>query len=156
MSCNTFWSWHHWYWHPHYVMPTVSSMASLHSLGQDDENEVQHNFLIMWPKNVVYMLNPHYCTHIFKKNQNATFIFHSINIHATTKMWPSNDIDMSHMPIISYTHKTTMSLYVPHMNSMQLTMSPQAQVYIISHYWHMPLSRYAYHTAYISTTALLL
>ena len=35
----------HWHWH--HVMPTVSSMTPLDFLGQDDQNEVKHDFLVM-------------------------------------------------------------------------------------------------------------
>ena len=36
--------WCHWHWHQHHVIQTVLLMAPLHSLGPDDQNEVQHYF----------------------------------------------------------------------------------------------------------------
>ena len=30
-------------------MPTASSMTPMHSVGQDDQNKVQHYFLVMMP-----------------------------------------------------------------------------------------------------------
>ena len=44
MRCNmtSLVMWHHWCWY--HVMVTVSLMIHLHSLGQDDWNEVQHYF----------------------------------------------------------------------------------------------------------------
>ena len=54
------------------------------------------------------------------------------------------------------TYEITELVHIPHMNSMQSQMSPQALAYIISHYWHMPPSKYACHTAYVCATALLL
>ena len=36
--------WHHWPLHQHHVMPKVSSMASLHSLGEDNWNQVKRPF----------------------------------------------------------------------------------------------------------------
>ena len=42
----TFWvMWFHWCQHQHHMMSLASSMAPLHSLGQDDWNEMQHDFL---------------------------------------------------------------------------------------------------------------
>ena len=65
IRCNMFLvMWDHWYWHPHCVMPTTLTMVSLHFFSQDNQNEVQHDFLlVMWPNNVVYMLTSHYCTY---------------------------------------------------------------------------------------------
>ena len=36
--------WCHWCWQQHHVMLITSSDTLIHSLDQDDENEVQHNF----------------------------------------------------------------------------------------------------------------
>ena len=38
----------HYHWHQHHVMQKALLMAPLHSLGQDNQNEVQHYFLVMW------------------------------------------------------------------------------------------------------------
>ena len=37
--------WCHWHWYQHHVMQTTLLMVPLHSLGQDDQNEVQHDVL---------------------------------------------------------------------------------------------------------------
>ena len=37
----------HWCWYLCNMKPMVSSMAPLHSLDQDDQNEVEHNFLFI-------------------------------------------------------------------------------------------------------------
>ena len=43
---------------------------------------------------------------------------------------PSNAIYKPHMPISSYAHETTMSVYMPYMSSMQSTMWPGTLAYI--------------------------
>ena len=35
------------FWYQHYMMLMASSMTLLHALGQDDQYEVQHDFLVM-------------------------------------------------------------------------------------------------------------
>ena len=35
--------WCHWYWHQHHVMLITSSVKPTHSLGQDEQSEVQHD-----------------------------------------------------------------------------------------------------------------
>ena len=49
MRCNmTFWvMWQLWNQHQQQVIPTASSMAPFHFLGQDNQNEVQHDLLDM-------------------------------------------------------------------------------------------------------------
>ena len=42
--------------------------------------------------------------------------------------------------------QTTISIYMPHMNSVKSTMLLQAVAHIHSHYWHMPLNKYFSHT----------
>ena len=53
-------------------------------------------------------------------------------------------------------YETTISVYVPHMSLLQSTMGPGALIYIISHYWHMPLNKNTCHIACICTTALII
>ena len=49
MRCNmTSGHWCPWCRDQHHVMPKASSMTPLHSLGQDDQKEVQHDFSVMW------------------------------------------------------------------------------------------------------------
>ena len=88
-------------------------------------------FLVMWPNNVVYMLTPHYCTYRCKKcHQTSIFIFHVINIHV-----PTTNMTLKYHRYVIYanyfmcTYETTMSVSIPHMDSMQSTISPQALVY---------------------------
>ena len=38
----------HWHWHQHHMKPMAKSVATLHSLGQDNQNKVQHDFSVMW------------------------------------------------------------------------------------------------------------
>ena len=40
--------WYHWHWHWCHMVPIVSSMAPLHSLGQGNQIEMMHDFLVMW------------------------------------------------------------------------------------------------------------
>ena len=46
------------------------------------------------------------------------------------QIWPSNAIDMPLVAITTCAHETAMSVYVPHIRSVQLTMSPLELVYI--------------------------
>ena len=99
-SCDAFWP-------HHYMMPMVSSVAPLHSLGQDDLNEVQHDFLVMvqhlcqyltllecppehrclphhtcmshYTINILNMWTPHYC--IYKSNK-------PMNYNLSIMLWP--------------------------------------------------------------------
>ena len=38
---------YHWHWNWYHLRSTASSVEPLHSLGQDDWNAVQHDFLVM-------------------------------------------------------------------------------------------------------------
>ena len=40
--------WCLWHLHQHHMMPVALSIEPLHSLGQDDQNEVQHDVWFMW------------------------------------------------------------------------------------------------------------
>ena len=44
-SMNFLIIWCHWHLHHHHVMQKALLMAPLHSLDQDDKNEVQHDFI---------------------------------------------------------------------------------------------------------------
>ena len=72
------------------------------------------------------------------------------------QIWFSNATDIQHMPIISYAHETAMSVYIPHLNSIQSAISQQALVY--THFTLLAYTpcRYACHIAYICPTALVL
>ena len=59
------------------------------------------------------------------------------------------------MPITSCVQETTMSAYIPHMNSVQSTIFPQALLYMHFTLTYV-LSRYAYHIDYVSIIVLLL
>ena len=55
------------------------------------------------------------------------------------------------------TYETTMSVYMPHMNLMQSKICDQEHRYThISHYWHMPLNKYASHITHVCPTVFLL
>ena len=41
-------TWCHWSCYKCHMLPTVSSILSFHLLGQDDQKEMQNNFLAMW------------------------------------------------------------------------------------------------------------
>ena len=47
-----------------------------------------------------------------------------------------------------------MQIYIPHMNSLQLQCDQEYYYAYISHYWHIPLKKYACHSANICTIAL--
>ena len=55
-----------------------------------------------------------------------------------------------------YRFETTMSVYIPHMNSFQAIMQPGILYTHISYYWHMPLNTYACHIAHVCPTAIVL
>ena len=61
-----------------------------------------------------------------KKKQTAALIFHSVTINVPTTNMPQ----MPHMQISSCAHETTISVDIPHMSTMQSTMSQQVLVYI--------------------------
>ena len=49
-SCNMAFLviWDHWCQHWHHVMKIALSMPPLHSLGEDNKNEIQQDFLVIW------------------------------------------------------------------------------------------------------------
>ena len=89
----------------------------------------------------------HTAGHTNKKTPTtATSNYHAIAIYVQTRNMLSNATCMPHMPITYvYWYKTTMSVYMPHMNSVQSTVWPQTPVHIHSHYWYMPLNKYESH-----------
>ena len=52
-------------------------------------------------------------------------------------------------------YERTMSVYVPHMNSLQSTVWPEACIYIYQ-YWHMLINKYACHITNVYPTVLIL
>ena len=99
---------------------------------------------------------PHSTAHKVKNKKNFIFHFPCFNhIMCEQEICLSNAIYMQHIPITSCTYETTMSVYRPHMNSVQLIMWPGALVYI-SQYCLMPLNKYACHIAQLCPTTPLL
>ena len=63
---------------------------------------------------------------------------------------PSNAIDMSHMQRVHMQIQDNYYTIYTYMDLMQSTVWPGALLYIISHYWHMPLNKYACQMSCIS------
>ena len=94
--------------------------------------------------------------------KTATFIYYAITMYVTTtNIPPKCHIYKPHMPITICAHETTMTVYVPHMNSVQSIMWTKALMYIyISHYWHMSheqicLPHYTYMFYYTSSAVCI-
>ena len=78
--------------------------------------------------NTVCMKMPYYYTCMSNKTTNSNFICHTVSIYVPA-------INMPLMPHANYfkcRYVTTMSVYLPHMNSMQWTMGPSPLAYIHS------------------------
>ena len=157
---TVFGQWYHWHWWWHHMIPTVLPLWLLHSLGQDDWNEVWYDVLVMWH---------HWCWHwhcdanslingtiallgsrrykwgatwlfdLWPNNVDPTLLhmqvkkevqhlFSCLNQICQQQIWPSNAIDMPHMLISSWTHETTVNIYILIMNLMQSIVWPQVQV----------------------------
>ena len=77
-TTSHFWFLHHWHWCCCHMMATVLSITSLHSLGQDNWKEVQHDVFIMWH---------HWCWHLYYVMTTASSI-NPINwINSKTTEW---------------------------------------------------------------------
>ena len=112
MRCNmTFLViWHLLCWQPYNMMPTVSAMAQLHSLGQDDQKEVQcYFFLVIWPHNVVYVWL-HIIAIELQKKSSCNFLFSMLWPNMCQKLYASQ---MQHILISPCAHMTQIfSIYV--------------------------------------------
>ena len=82
--------WYHWCWYQCYVMPMLSSIVRLHSLGEGNWNEVQHVFGHVTPlvlastlcdiNSIIYIW--HHCTpwvKMIKMRFNMTFLVMWLN-----------------------------------------------------------------------------
>ena len=131
---------------------TTISITPLHSLYTDKWNDVHHDFL--WSCNLItlYTCWPHITEHTRQK-KNLTklqLLFPCYNhICANNKYVPQ-------MPQICHmcTWDNCQYIYPIWTQCNQQCHNKHWYTYI-SHYWHIPLSLYAYHITYISTTALL-
>ena len=94
--------------------------------------------LQIWPTQpLCYMeiQNHHFCIYLPKHNHQQ-YLLHIITMYGPATNMPLN-----------------MSVEIPHINSVQSTMWPKVLLYI-AYYWHVPLNKYACHTAHICTTTL--
>ena len=70
-------TWCHWHWSQHHVMQTALLMEPLHSLGQDDQNEVQYNFF--WPCTTI-VTGTIWCHHVVPMASSAIAFLRSIHL----------------------------------------------------------------------------
>ena len=81
--------------------------------------------------------------------KTATVIYHAINMHVpTTNMLLKCHIYATYVSYFINKYEPTMSVYMPHMNSMQATMWPEALIYIqstllayVSEQIHLPIAQ---------------
>ena len=67
--------------------------------------------------NITYMSIPHYCTYISNKTSNHNFIYPAISIYVPASNMPLKCHMYANCFMCRY--ETTMSAYIPHMNSMK-------------------------------------
>ena len=117
--------WDQWSLHWHYMMPTSSSMAPLHSLGQDDWNEMQYEILVMWPSKVTNMHIPNFCSYKSKTK------IHAINIYVPTTNMPLKYHKYATYTQLFHVHISDnyASIHTPYQQYNQQC-KPQALVYI--------------------------
>ena len=145
---------HCWHCHQHHMMPMTLSMAPLYSLHQDNQNKEQQDFLVN-----EMLLDPIFMLMQVKQQQEtAIFIYHAITMYVpTTNMALTCHIYAAYTNYFICAYKATMSVYIPHMNSMQTIMRPKALVNIHFNITDISsMNKYSPHTACICPTALLL
>ena len=102
---------------------------------------------------LLYTTYRHHITTYTSQNlqQTATFFYHAITIHVPTANMPLKcHICATYANYFMGTYETTVSLYIPDMNSVTKSNA------IILHYWYMPLNNYTCYIAHICPTVLLL
>ena len=82
-----------------------------------------------------HIFYPHYLTNEQKQQQIGTLIYHAI---ATYKQTTNMPLQCHTCQVVHSNYQTGISAYIPHINSLQSTMSLQAKVYI-----HFTLLAYA-------------
>ena len=112
--------WCHWYWHWHQVMLIVSSIVPFYSLGQDDQNKVQHDLSahVMLFTLVSYHTNGMSKAHVTDASTGTKSHIIPLNNHPNIRnemvklMAPTASSDRKHV-IATYGTKTIMSS-MPH------------------------------------------
>ena len=140
------------------MMPMVSSLTPLHSLRQDYQIELQHDFFsyvmplaFVWhDTNGTVSDTWHWCQHWYQYCQQRSYN----TIKQASQCYQCNDVtdgmissmlslcicqnliflsnatNMPHISINSCPHDTSMSVYMPYMNAMQSTIWKGTLVYI--------------------------
>ena len=80
--------WHHWNWCWQHVMPTVLSMAALHSLDHDTEKRCNIIFLVMWH---------HWCwhRHCMTYAPEQICLLHCICMSHCTNIWSTYRLNIT-------------------------------------------------------------
>ena len=91
-------------------------------------------FLVIWHNHLVYKETSHYCTY-----KSKTFIYYAITMYVSTRnMSLKCHWYTAYANCFRYSYEITISVHIPHMDSVQSIMWPVATVYI-----HFTLLAYA-------------
>ena len=98
-----------------------------------------HTSMSQCTSNIVYIKTPHYCTYKSNNTMNCNFIYHAINIYvpATNKPLKCHRYS-TYANYFACRYETTMSVYLPNMNSMHEKYCHDHWHVYIPHYLQMP------------------